>query len=108
MTIPAEVMIISPTEGDSVDVNQVVRGSLSRDGSIVQVFVFRGGKWYPQRVAQIEGGEWRVTCQFGDETTAKGASFKLIAISGAKETEEAVENLPSVGLRSNIVNVKRR
>lgn len=107
MTIPADVMIISPTDGDSVDVSQVVRGSLSRDGSIVQVFVFRGGKWYPQRVAKIEGGEWEATCQFGDQTTAKGASFKLVAISGAKKTEQAVRKLPS-GLRSNIVNVKRR
>jgi hypothetical protein len=100
--------ILSPTDGDTVDLIRTVRGSTTQPGAPLQLLVLSPDKkWYPQRQALVDGRSWIAECQFGNQEKGRGEPFKIIAIMPEEPIRNAIETIPANSVKSKIVSVIR-
>lgn len=107
--MPPPIEIISHQSGDLVDHKQIIAGITRKSKSLVQVFVRPQGehKWYRQGSGSLNQRIWRVNCHFGSFQCPAGQSFDVVAVSGAKPTEEHLMELPTEGVKSAPVTLRR-
>jgi hypothetical protein len=104
------IEILTPLNYGEVGFRRVVSGSVLPALSRVQVWVFAGdGFWYRQGSVKVDGCLWSVECQFGNNPVEEKPSkdFQIIAIAEANIREERLTVLPNVGIKSEIVKVRR-
>jgi hypothetical protein len=103
-----KIELISPVDGAHVDWKWTATGEVGPSGHPVRLLVFSGNNyWYPQQPASVTGETWRSICQFGNQDSASGSPYKLIAMDAAFAPSEKVLELPKNGARSRIIKVYR-
>jgi len=107
----AEVELLTPLNQGQVGAKRTVAGSVQPPNTKVQVFVAPGdGWWYTQgerRQATVDDSSWNVECTFGTPETGLGSNYQIIAIANANIRESKISALPSDGIRSEIIKVRR-
>jgi hypothetical protein len=100
--------IVSLCDGEAVEYQQTVYGVTRRPKAPVQLLVFSGNdKWHPQWKTELDDYRWRGKCQFVDENSPPGSSFKVVAVSSSTEICEPVAVIPSGAKCSEIIRVSR-
>jgi hypothetical protein len=103
------IEILAPVNHAEVGLRRIVIGSVQSPSSIVQVLVFAVDKWHLQgSVAEVDGFAWKVDCHFGNEQSGLGKDFKIIAIADGNISGGPFLSLPTTGVPSEVVNVRRR
>jgi hypothetical protein len=107
----ASVKLLTPLNHAQVAARRTVAGSVWPPNSKVQVFVMPGdGWWYTQgerRQATVDDSSWNLECTFGTPETGFGSNYQIIAIANANIRESRISALPSDGIRSEIIKVRR-
>jgi hypothetical protein len=107
----ASVELLTPLNHAQLGARRNVAGSVWPPNTKVQVFVMPGdGWWYTQgerRQATVDDSSWNVECTFGTPDTGLGSNYQIIAIANANIKESRISALPSDGIRSEIIKVRR-
>jgi hypothetical protein len=104
------IEILAPLNYGEVGFRRVVSGSVRPALSRVQLWVFAGDNlWYRQGSVKVDGCAWSVECQFGNTPSMDKPSgdFQIIAIADANIRDERLSILPDVGIKSEIIKVRR-
>lgn len=103
-----DLEILSPFDNEEVGLYGMVHGRTFPPDQELQVAVFAGGKWYPQRPVSVKGSSWSVKCQFGNPNIPSGGAYKVVALLG-NELKGGMwyHELPTDILKSNIISVHR-
>jgi hypothetical protein len=105
------VKFLTPLNHGQVGPRRTVAGSVWPPNTKVQVFVMPGdGWWYTQgerRQATVNDSAWTIECTFSTPETRLGSNYEIIAIANANIREARISALPSDGIRSEKIKVRR-
>lgn len=104
------IEILTPLNYGEVGFRRTVGGSVRPALSRVQVWVLAGdGFWYRQGPVKVDGCLWSVECWFGGTQVMDKPSgdYQIIAIADATIREERLPILPDIGIKSEIIKVRR-
>jgi hypothetical protein len=103
------VEITSPMQGDKVRWSETVIGKVQPSNELAQLFIYSGDGFWWRQFAQNHQNTWRVQdCKIGREGAPSGSRYYLVAVSGAKKTEQKVSELPEGKSVSPRITVYRR
>ncbi len=107
---PVPIEILAPLNFGEVGFRRLVSGLVRPALSQVQVWILAGdGFWYRQGSAKVDGCVWSIDCQFGNTSAMDKPSgdYQIIAIADANIREDRMTTLPDVGIKSEIIKVRR-
>ncbi|TSA12601.1 MAG: hypothetical protein D4R73_02155 [Deltaproteobacteria bacterium] len=106
--------IISPNEGATVAMTELVRGTVSTPKLNVYVLIhpLTTNLWWVQNIPTVgPDGKWQSFCYFGAEKLGIGEPYEIIAVATSKKgvykPGDTLEIVPSDLLRSRIITVRR-
>jgi hypothetical protein len=104
---PEGIKVSGPEALAGVKRKHEVFGYVSPEHHDVQVLVLsEDKKWHPQGPVMRDGPLWKVVCAFGEDHTASGQDYQIIALASAEQVLQPVRDLPPA-VRSPIVPVSR-
>jgi hypothetical protein len=99
--------IVSVWNDDPVTFQQEVSGVLADTNAPVELRVYAGNTWHRQWPVKFQGDRWRGKCQFGDAQSPAGGAYKVVAISPKGQLADKIAELPSRGVKSEVISVVR-
>ena len=106
--------ITSPSDGATVTMTELVRGTVSDPKLNVYVLIhpLTTNLWWVQNIPTVgPGGKWQSFCYFGTENLGIGEPYEIIAVATSKKKlykpGDTLEIVPLDLLRSRIVTVRR-
>ncbi len=100
--------ISTPQEGDGVERDVVIAGTVDPPAAPVQVLVSHGdGFWYPEGSVERDGGKWRAKCTLGTRATPAGHQIRIVAVAYPHVIRSRMADVPSRWPRTQIVTVRR-
>ena len=108
-----DILISSPTNGESVDPRYNITGEVSDPNSdvIVVIHPISGSDfWVQPPVTVLNDGQWRVMGYFGSMGMDHGQEYEVRAFANpsSRVREGRYDSWPSAEARSNVVRVRRR
>jgi len=106
---PPVIEITSPVSGGDVAQRYVVRGTVYPPLHPVHVLIYSGNRqWWLQGRPRLDGASWSVECQFGNEASADGNTFRIVAIDASNPVASQIPDLPVGVAQSSIITVSLR
>ena len=108
------VEITSPSEGDEVGYEQIIKGYITLPDMPLQAWVFSGDNlWHLQAPVQVDGHNWSVPCNFGLKDNPRPdnnltGEHNITITLGKKFKESTRATLSDVPLKSKPVRVIRK
>jgi hypothetical protein len=99
---------IQDPKGGEVPRRKRATGFVQPPSDSVQVLVQAGpetDQWWYRQLVHVKSGQWTARCTIGAEDSPTGGIYRLCAIVGAAPVPDRFKDLPSDGVRSEIVSV---
>ena len=107
----SSVELLTPLNHAQVGARRAVAGTVWPPNTKVQVLVAPGDGWWHVQggrgQATVDDSIWNVECIFGTPDTGLGSNYQIVAIANANIKESKISSLPSDGIRSEIIKVRR-